>query len=485
LPPGPPGKPIIGNALDMPRIREWETYARWAKEYGEIVYVNVLGTPMVFINSRRLAYEVFEKRSSLYSDRMASLPMLRELMGFDWSMAFHRYGVRWRRHRRAMHEKFHPAAVEGYKPVQLKHTRELLRRLLRQPEDYVKHIRHAAGAIIMEIGYGIHIKTENDPYIHIAKETVRAAGEAGAPGRFFVDLLPWMKYIPEWVPGASFQTQAKIWKEYGRKMTELPFQTTKAAMAAGTAEPSFTSSHLEAIAAKKDSPPDAEEVIKNTAAIIFAGGADTTVSSLTTFILAMILFPEVQKKAQAELDDVIGSDRLPEFGDKSALPYTVAIYKETMRWHPLLPLGVPHAISGDDVIEGYFIPKGAIICGNTWSILQDEADFGPDTDKFIPERFLQAGIRSPGNTGAFGFGRRICPGRFMAENSLFISIASILHLFEISGPRDSFGNETPVEYEWTSGILSSPTDFHCTIKPRSKAAEELILSDDKVDGTLA
>ncbi|KIJ23555.1 hypothetical protein M422DRAFT_195788, partial [Sphaerobolus stellatus SS14] len=195
--------------------------------------------------------------------------------------------------------------------------------------------------------------------------------------------------------------------------------------------------------------------------------------------------PEVQKKAQAELDDVIGSDRLPEFGDKSALPYTVAIYKETMRWHPLLPLGVPHAISEDDVIEGYFIPKGAIICGNTWSILQDEAVFGPDTDKFMPERFLQVGIRSPGNTGAFGFGRRICPERFMAENSLFISIASILHFFVISGPRDSFGNETPVEYEWTSGILSLPTNFQCTIKPRSKAAEELILSDDKVDGTLA
>ncbi|KIJ33001.1 hypothetical protein M422DRAFT_78260, partial [Sphaerobolus stellatus SS14] len=282
-----------------------------------------------------------------------------------------------------------------------------------------------------------------------------------------------VKYIPEWVPGASFQTQAKIWKEYGRKMTDLPFQTTKAAIAAGTAEPSFTSSHLEAIAAKKDSPPDAEEVIKNTAAVIFAGGADTTVNSLATFVLAMILFPEVQKKAQAELDDAIGSDRLPEFGDKSSLPYTVAIYKETMRWHPLLPLGVPHAVSEDDVIEGYFIPKGAIICGNTW-YAEYSADFGPDTNKFIPERFLQAGIRSPGNTGAFGFGRRICPGRFMAEDSLFISIASILHLFEISGPRDSSGNETPVQYEWTSGIFSSPTDFQCTIKPRSKAAEELI-----------
>ncbi|KIJ36850.1 hypothetical protein M422DRAFT_260714 [Sphaerobolus stellatus SS14] len=69
----------------------------------------------------------------------------------------------------------------------------------------IKHIRHTAGATIMEVGYGINVKSENDPYIHAAEEALNAAGEAGVPGRFKVDMIPWMKYIPEWVPGRFIQ----------------------------------------------------------------------------------------------------------------------------------------------------------------------------------------------------------------------------------------------------------------------------------------
>ncbi|KIJ39737.1 hypothetical protein M422DRAFT_134419, partial [Sphaerobolus stellatus SS14] len=79
-------------------------------------------------------------------------------------------------------------------------------------------------------------------------------------------------------------------------------------------------------------------VIKNTAAIIFAAGSDTTAKTLTTFVLAMVLFPEVQKKVQEELDAVLGGVRLPEFEDMTALPYTIAAYKEAMRWHALIPM---------------------------------------------------------------------------------------------------------------------------------------------------
>ncbi|KIJ36851.1 hypothetical protein M422DRAFT_260715 [Sphaerobolus stellatus SS14] len=214
----------------------------------------------------------------------------------------------------------------------------------------------------------------------------------------------------------------------------------------GTAQPSFTSTHLERLAAMNDAPADAEQVIKNTAANIFAGGSNTV---------------------QEELDAVLGGVRLPEFEDMAALPYMIAAYKEAMRWHPLLPLGVAHATTQDDVIDGYFIPKGAIIF---------LAGFGPDIGKFDPGRFMESGRRDPGQTGAFGYGRRVCPGRYMAENSLFIAVASILRNFDIKPARDSSGNEAMPEYDWTSGIFSSPTHYQCTIKPRSKAAEERILS---------
>ncbi|KIJ39734.1 hypothetical protein M422DRAFT_257326 [Sphaerobolus stellatus SS14] len=89
---------------------------------------------------------------------------------------------------------------------------------------------------------------------------------------------------------------------------------------------------------------------------------------------------------------------------------------------------------------------------------------------------MEPGRRDPGQTGAFGYGRRVCPGRYMAENSLFIAVASILQNFDITPARDSLGKEVMPEYEWTSGFFSSPTDYQCTIKSRSKAAEERILS---------
>ena len=74
----------------------------------------------------------------------------------------------------------------------------------------------------------------------------------------------------------------------------------------------------------------------------------------------MALHPEIQKKAQTEIDNVIGTHRLPEFEDRPSLPYVEALYRELMRWKPVAPLGVAHASTGDDVYSGYFISKGTL-----------------------------------------------------------------------------------------------------------------------------
>jgi cytochrome P450 len=68
--------------------------------------------------------------------------------------------------------------------------------------------------------------------------------------------------------------------------------------------------------------------------------------------------PEVCKRAQDEIDNVTGGDRLPEYHDRPSLPYVEAIYREVMRWRPPFPLGVAHSVTEDDIYDGYFIPKG-------------------------------------------------------------------------------------------------------------------------------
>ncbi|KIJ22384.1 hypothetical protein M422DRAFT_83631, partial [Sphaerobolus stellatus SS14] len=250
----------------------------------------------------------------------------------------------------------------------------LLRRLHKAPEDFIKHIRHTAGAIIMEVvpcSYLYDISSTHIIAINLSEEAMKAVGEACVPGRFMVDMIPWMKYIPEWVSGASFKKQARIWRKYILDMTDLPFEHVKAQMLCDRSVSPIDdglSTHLESLTATNDTPADAEQVMKNTAATIFSGGSDTTVKTLITFVLAMVLFPDVQKKVQEELDVVFGGVRLPEIEDMVTLPYTIAAYKEAMRWHPLIPLGVPHAATQDDVIDGYFIPKGTIGFGNSWYV---------------------------------------------------------------------------------------------------------------------
>jgi cytochrome P450 len=73
----------------------------------------------------------------------------------------------------------------------------------------------------------------------------------------------------------------------------------------------------------------------------------------------MAVHPDIQKKAQSEIDTVIGTHRLPEFEDRPSLPFVEALYREVMRWKPVAPLGVAHAASTDDICNGYFIPKGS------------------------------------------------------------------------------------------------------------------------------
>jgi len=214
-----------------------------------------------------------------------------------------------------------------------------------------------------------------------------------------------------------------------------------------------------------------EKNAKDVAAISYIGGADTADSAVQTLFLAMALYPEVQKKAQAEIDAVVGPDRLPEFEDRPSLPYINAVVKELMRWNLVTPLAFPHMATNDDEYDGYYIPKGTIIFGNGWSILHDPKSFNNPME-YQPERYLKDGklnpdIMDPASV-AFGYGRRICPGRHLADNSLYSIVSCLLAVYDIKPPAEG------LKPEFTSGVVSSPVHFNCSITPRTSAAEALI-----------
>lgn len=82
---------------------------------------------------------------------------------------------------------------------------------------------------------------------------------------------------------------------------------------------------------------------------------------IASFICAMGMHPEIQKKAQLELEEIVGLNRLPAFEDFRSLPYIHAIYLECMRWLPVAPIAVPHRLKADDYYDGYFIPEGTLV----------------------------------------------------------------------------------------------------------------------------
>ncbi|KAF8574681.1 cytochrome P450 [Ramaria rubella] len=474
LPPGPPGRPWVGNAADMPKHHEWETVDQWRKIYGDVVYVNSFGQSTIYLNSHEAAWDLLEKRSSIYSSRH-DFPMMNDLMGYDWNFAFMKYGDRWRQHRKIFHHDFHANVVSQYKEKQLKHARILINNLGKSPEQFYKHALYLASSVIMDCTYGLDILDEGDPLMHSTEEGLKAMGIAGIPGAFIVDMFPSLKYLPHWMPGADFKKRAREWRKHVVAMAQVPWDAAKRGYHSGQFSPSFASSWIEKTGATVDvaTQRHLDEVGRNVAGVAFSGGSETTTSIVAAVILAMILFPEVQQKAHTELDAIVGRDRLPEWSDEENLPYMRALCKEALRWMPVVPLGIAHRVTEDDVYKGMFIPNGAVVIGNAWSILRDENRFGPDPDAFNPDRFLKPGVAEP--VAAFGFGRRICPGRHFAENTLFIAVSSMLHVFKIGKAFGDDGQEVPIPGTFTSGMLCRPDPFQCSIVPRTEGLRKLCL----------
>jgi len=123
----------------------------------------------------------------------------------------------------------------------------------------------------------------------------------------------------------------------------------------------------------------------------------------------MVLNPKVMRKAQEELDRVVGKGHLPDFSDRENLPYTDALVKELLRWNPPLPIAVPSRAMQDDVYRGYLIPAGATVIQNVWAIFRDPSIY-PDPETFNPDRFLKDGKINPlvlnPEDRVFGAGRR-------------------------------------------------------------------------------
>ncbi|KAJ7448628.1 cytochrome P450 [Mycena galericulata] len=493
LPPGPKRLPLLGNVFDDMSVKPWETWMEWSKRYNsDIIHLNLAGTSIIVLSSLEATNALLEKRSSIYSDR-PTVPMLGDLMGWNYMLSFMKYGNEWRTDRRLFNQEFTTGVAAASRPRQRFAAHELLRRLVSNPDGFLDHLRQMAGETIMAVTYGIDVLPADDPYIALAEKGMEVISKCGAPGKFLVDLIPILKYVPEWVPGAKFQRIAREGRKLAQDLRDLPFNETKRRMALGGTPTSFTANALRNL--QTEDQYYQEDSVKNVAATMYVAGADTTVSALSTFFLAMLANPDAQKKAQIEIDSVVEQGNLPDFSDEEAMPYIAALVKEVLRWRNVTPLAAPHFLPVEDEYRGYRLPAGSRVFGNSWAILHDEKMY-PDPYAFKPERFLLDGKPNPAvkdPQAAFGFGRRslrtcatrrkltrifsrICPGRHMATSSIWIAVVSILAVFDINKEIGEDGQTIEPSYEYQHGLVSNPVPFKCSITPRFKDTVSLIQS---------
>ncbi|KAI0061752.1 cytochrome P450 [Artomyces pyxidatus] len=470
-PPGPKPLPLIGNLFDFPRVTPWVTYRQMAKQYGDVISLRALGHVVVVLNSVDAARELLEKRGAIYSDRPA-VPFL-EMMDMDFHLSLSRYPSPWRMRRKLIDRSFRPSATLQYRSVQQTKVKHFLRKLLANPEGFDHHVAHCMGSILLAINYDYDLKDIGDRYTAINEEVSSIASESILPGATIVNNVPFLKYLPGWLPGMEFQARAQRGLILYQEMINVPFLHVKEQWKNGTATRSFTSDNLQVLGDEKE-----ETEIKNAAATLNAAGIETTGSVSTTLFLMLASYPDVQKKAQAELDAVVGRDRLPDWADRPQLPYIQAVCNELTRWQPVTPLGVAHATTEDDIYEGYLIPKGAVVIANSWAILHDPAVY-PSPETFMPERHLTADgavKEDPLLSAAFGFGRRMCPGRHLADSTLWIFVASVIASFQVDKAKDAEGQEIPLDVAYTDGLVSLPKPFKCAIAPRDERAASLVKS---------
>ncbi|KIJ12557.1 hypothetical protein PAXINDRAFT_171115 [Paxillus involutus ATCC 200175] len=474
LPPGPTPLPLLGSALSVDVEEPWKTYTEWKATYGDVLYLRLLDQEVIILNSQSDAVELLEKRSQIYSDRafVATIAPY----GMECNFVFERYGDHWRLCRRIFHQTFRADAALTFRPMQLRRARQMIVNMIDDPDQYAFHYSTFSAAVAMSAVYDYEPSPRNDPMVHIAHRCLQASMPAITVEKaLLLKMFPFLLHIPDWLPGSSLKRQARTSRDWAIKAVEIPYQYVQKQMKASQ-HPTFSmvSDHITRMQ-KYDEPYRSEytKALKHASVSAVLGSVETTSAALMTFTLAMVQNPHVWKRAQAEMDGVIGMDRLPDFDDRPSLPYVEAILRETMRWQPVAPL-VLHCTSSSDIYKGFHIPKGATVFANVWAMTRDEARY-PNAEQFVPERFLTAegALTDDDPSGfIFGFGRRVCPGQHTADASLWISIATMLATLEFALAKDAEGKDVAFKPTYVNGVTHYPAIFPCHISPQSRVSKE-------------
>ncbi|KDP45416.1 hypothetical protein JCGZ_09665 [Jatropha curcas] len=462
FPPSPPAIPIIGHLYLMKEPLH-RTLQNMSNKYGPIISLSFGSRNVVIISSSNLLEDCFNKNDVVFANRPHLAAF--KYIGYNYTtLGTSSYGHHWRNLRRiATLEIFSTTRLNSFQSIRQDEVRILLKNLFANSQtsftkmEMRSRLSGLSFNIILRMISGkryFGAEVENlevaKRFGDIARETTAVSG-ASNPG----DFLPFLQWIDFKGLKKTMVRLHKDWDEFCQGLIDEHRKNKNSS----SQERGRSKTLIDNMLSLQESEPKSysDEIIKGLILNLIIGGTETSSVTMEWAMSLLLNNPEVLKKARAELDEIIGQDRLVDESDFSKLPYLQSIINETLRLYPVAPFLVPHESSDDCTIGGYYVPRGTMLLVNAWAIHRDPTVWS-DPTKFKPERFEGLGNEAY-KLIPFGVGRRACPGAGLANRVMGLALAELIHCFEWGRPSEELIDMT----EGTGGTMpkSQPLEAMC------------------------
>ncbi|MXQ92390.1 hypothetical protein E5288_WYG001101 [Bos mutus] len=475
-PPGPTPLPVLGNLLQVDFEDPRPSFNQLRRRFGNVFSLQQVWTPVVVLNGLAAVREALVYRSQDTADRPPQA--LYKHLGFgpraEGNHAYEpapplgvilaRYGNAWREQRRFSLSTLRNFGL-GKKSLEQWVTEEascLCAAFADQaghPFSPMDLLNKAVSNVIASLTFGCRFEYNDPRIVKLLDVMEDGLKEEMKIMRQVVEAVPVLLSIPglaaKVVPGQkAFMTLVdELIAE--QKMTRDPTQPPR----------HLTDAFLDEVKEAKGNPESSfnDENLRLVVADLFSAGMVTTSTTLAWALLLMILHPDVQRRVQQEIDEVIGQVRRPEMGDQALMPFTVAVVHEVQRFADIVPLGLLHMTSRDIEVQGFHVPKGTTLITNLSSVLKDETVWEKPF-RFHPEHFLDAQGRFVKQEAfiPFSAGRRACLGEPLARMELFLFFTSLLQHFSFSVPA---GQPRPSDHGVFVALVT-PAPYQLCAVPR-------------------
>ncbi|ETS78836.1 hypothetical protein PFICI_08689 [Pestalotiopsis fici W106-1] len=471
IPHGPTGFPVLGSFPFLTHYPEL-TLDKWAKKFGELYSVWLGNQLFVIISSPEIAKDLMVTNGAVFSSRKEMFIKSQTVfLGRGITATPHNPTCPEcrKKHRRIATNWLHSKEVDKYTHVLDREATDMIKCLYEVCDggNALVNPQPFAGRCslnnMLTIVFGTRTKSVHDPLVKTSLRLSREFMNLTGPMSNLTDFVPLLQYLPLSLRSRGRQLNKDLAATYGGMIKDIDRR-----MRSGQKVPESLSKTMLQIR-DMEKLDDMDMAILASAFMI--GGVETTASIMQWFSALIPSYPEIQKRAQAELDRVVGRDRLPQVEDEKNLPYCHAIVKEIERCHNPFWLGTPHVASEDFTYKGQFIPKDTVLVLNTWTMHHDPERHS-DPHNFNPDRYLHDNLSSADSSNLadpyqrdnwmFGAGRRICPGMWVAEREIWLAISRLIWAFDLEAVP-----EHPIDLKEYDGLSGrSPVPFQIKLKPR-------------------